>query len=242
MAQSSEQSSDEIKVMSLLEAFEFVPDPRSARGKRHPLTSVLAMLSVAMLCGCRSLYAVIQWGQEHPDEIDELGLAKHGAPSIGMMHNLLKRLDAAGFEAALRNWTASLAAGLRGSDPDCLEHVAIDGKTLRGSHGHELPGVHLLAAWAVRLGLVLNQVPAGNNKTERGEITAAPKLLKGLILQGKLITADAIHCQRKLCRQIVDGGGEYLITTGENQPKLHNEVVDVFRDPHPDHPLLATAR
>ena len=227
-------------VMSLVEAFDSVPDPRQARGKRHPLPAVLAMLSAAMLCGCRSLYAAAQWGSDHEELARDLGLSRHGAPSIGMLHNLLKRLDVAAFEAALRRWAGSLAEALGESDPDHLEPVAIDGKTLCGSHGQALPGVHLLAAWAVRLGLVLNQVPAGNNKHEGGEITAAPELLRGLALRGKLITADAIHCQRELCRQIVDGGGEYLIAVGENQPKLHNEGVDGVRNPHPDSPLLPT--
>ncbi len=227
--------------LSLVDALASVPDPRRARGTRHPLPAVLALLSVGVMCGCRSVYATLQWGRDHGQAMAaRLGLVKHGIPSDGMMSNLLRRLDRTAFEAALARWAAAfMEADAAAADPDHLEPVAIDGKTLRGARGHEVPGVHLLAAYATRLGLVLNQVPAGANKEEGGEITAAPALLEGLVLQGKLITADAIHCQRKLCGQVVKGGGEYLLAVKENQPKLHAELVDLFRSPVD--PLLPTA-
>jgi hypothetical protein len=229
--------------LSLVEALSSVPDPRDPRGRRHPLPAVLALLCVATMCGCRSVYAALQWGRDQgADMAARLGLARHGVPTDGTMSNLLRALDAAAFEAALARWAAAwMAAGAPAAgDPDCLEPVAVDGKTLRGARGHEVPGVHLLAAYATRLGLVLNQVPAGANKDEGGEITAAPALLRGLVLHGKLITGDAIHAQRGLCEQIVAGGGEYLLAVKENQPKLHAELVDVFRAPAA--PLLPTPR
>lgn len=227
--------------LSLIEALSLVPDPRRRRGTRHPLPAVMALLSVATICGCRSVYAALQWGRDQGRGMArKLGLARHGVPTDGMMSNLLRRLDVAAFEAALRRWAAGWMGAAAVADPDHLEPVAIDGKTLRGARGHEVPGVHLLAAYATRLGLVLNQVPAGANKEDGGEITAAPLLLEGLVLQGKLVTGDAIHAQRALCGQIVDGGGEYLLTVKENQPKLHDELVDLFRSPV--RPLFATRK
>jgi hypothetical protein len=224
--------------LSLLEALSSVPDPRSPRGRRHRLVGVLALLSVATMCGHRSVYAALQWGREHGREMaKKLGLAKHGIPTDGMMSNLLRRLDVKQFEAALQRWAAAWPAGAAMEVP---EGISIDGKTLRGVRGHEVPGVHLLSAYAVRLGLVLNQVPAGANKDEGGEITAAPALLESLVLQGKVITGDAIHAQRQLCQLIVKKGGDYLLTVKENQPKLHNELVDLFRSPCL--PLLASRK
>lgn len=226
--------------LSLIDALSSVPDPRSRRGRRHPLAAVLALMSVATMCGCRSVYAALQWGRDRGGEMaQKLGLGKHGIPTDGMMSNLLRRLDAGAFEAALARWAQAWVAEAAVADPDHLEPVAVDGKTLRGARGHAVPGVHLLAAYATRLGLVLNQVPAGANKEEGGEITAAPLLLQGLVLQGKLITGDAIHAQRGLCGQVVKGGGEYLLNVKENQPKLHAELVDLFRSPAA--PLLPTA-
>ena len=228
-------------VLSLVDALASVPDPRRSQGKRHPLPAVLALLSVATLCGCRSVYAMLQWGRDHgPNMAQQLGLGRHGIPCDATMSYLLRRLDRGAFEAALSAWMATRGSqGLSGVDVDHLELVAVDGKTLRGVKGCDVPGVHLLAAYSTRLGLVLHQVPAGANQEDGGEITAAPILLEGLILQDKLITADAVHCQRGLCKQIVEGGGEYLVTVKQNQPKLSAELVDLFRSPVD--PLFATA-
>lgn len=229
----------------LTEVFADVPDPRRAQGTRHPLPGVLALVSVATICGCRSLYALAQWGRDHGQELAvKLGLNKqHGTPAVATLHELFKRLDTGAFEAALRRWAGSwlpevqevqevqAAAQVLDPNPADLEPVSLDGKTLCGSQGHQLPAVHLLAAYATRLGLVLNQVRATASKEDGGEITAAPKLLEDLVLQGKIVIADAIHAQRKLCSQIRKGGGHYLLVVKENQPKLHNELVDLFRSP-----------
>lgn len=225
--------------LSLIEALLCVSDPRSRLGRRHPLPAVLALMSVATMCGCRSVYAILQWGRDQGKEmVAKLGLGKHGVPTDGAMSNLLRRLDTGQFEGALQTWAAAWPAGAQAAGVP--EGISIDGKTLCGARGHEVPGVHLLAAYAVRLGLVLNQVSAGANKEDGGEITAAPALLESLILQGKVVTGDAIHAQRELCKLIVGKGGDYLLTVKENQPKLHNELVDLFRSPCA--PLLPSKR
>src|SRR4051812_5131678 len=205
--------------LSLIEALSSVPDPRSRRGRRPPLPAVLALVSVATMCGCRSVYAALQWGRDHGQEMAEkLGLGRHGIPTDGMMSNLLRRLDKGAFEAALKRWAAAwpadavaraaaVGAGAAGGPdiPDGVDDVVcVDGKTLRGARGHEVPGVHLLAACSARLGLVLNQVSAGANKEDGGEITAVPALLEGLVLAGKVVTGDALHAQRELCRLVTD--------------------------------------
>lgn len=227
----------------LTEVFAGVPDPRRAQGKRHPLPGVLALASVAIMCGCRSLYAIAQWGRDHgPEMAEALGLnPKHRTPAVSTLHELFKRLNAGAFEAALRRWASDwLPAVDEMAKAADLEPISIDGKTLCGSHGHEVPAVHLLAAYATRLGVVLNQVKADATKEEGGEIIAAPKLLKDLVLQGKIVIGDALHAQRKRCAQIGRQGGEYLFVVKENQPTLHRELVDVFRSPSA--PLLPTPR
>jgi hypothetical protein len=225
--------------LSLMEALCLVPDPRSRLGRRHALPAVLALLSIAVMCGCRSVYAALQWGRDQGAEtVAKLGLGKHGVPTDGMMSNLLRRLDVGAFEAALTRWAAAWPVEAGGPADGMPAVLAIDGKTLRGSRGHEVPGVHLLSAYAVKLGVVVKQVPA--NAVDGGEIQAAPALLEGLVLQGKVVTGDAIHAQRELCQKIVAGGGDYLLTVKENQPALHLELVDLFRSPCD--PLLPTAR
>ncbi len=138
-------------VKSLLETFEMVPDPRSARGRRHSLAAIFALATAAMLSGARSLYAIFQWGRlQDPEVVQSLGFSREKTPSVSTLHRVFSRLDLDVFEAALRTW----AQRNLGDDE---EAIAIDGKGLRGIHGEELPGVRLVAAYAPKTGLVLAQ-------------------------------------------------------------------------------------
>ena len=135
----------------LLEAFESVPDPRSAQGRRHPLQAILALATAAMLCGARSLYAISQWGRlQEPAVVRALGFRRERTPSVATLHRVFSRLDAAAFEAVLSRW-------VQGNLGDSREAIVIDGKGLRGIHGEELPGVRLVALYATRASLVLAQ-------------------------------------------------------------------------------------
>src|SRR5262249_8411326 len=136
---------------SLLRALAAVPDPRSRHGRRHPLPAVLALATVAMLSGARSLYAIAQWGREQPEAVVQtLGFTRQHTPGGATPHRGFKALDVGRFEAVLGPW-APAALGGRG------EAIAIDGKALRGIHGEQLPGVRLVAAYDVQTGLVLAQ-------------------------------------------------------------------------------------
>ena len=148
---------------SLREVFAQVPDPRRARGRRHPLPALLALSTAAMLSGARSLYAIAQWGRLQPPEVVQaLGFTRPRTPTVSTLHLVFKDLDGAAFEAAVRQWAVQ-QLGDRG------EAIAIDGKALRGIHGEELPGVRLVAAYATGAGLVLAQAggPEPNNRSAR---------------------------------------------------------------------------
>jgi len=143
--------SEEALGLSLMEAFAKVPDPREKRGRRHPLPAMLALSTVAMLSGAKSLYAIAQWGRlQQPEVVRALGFTREQTPCVATLHLLFKDLDIAYFEQALQNW-AQRNLGDRG------KVIAIDGKGLRGIHGEEIPGVRLVAAYADEVGLVLTQ-------------------------------------------------------------------------------------
>lgn len=136
---------------SLLRAFATVPDPRQASGRRHPLPAILALATAAMLNGARSLYAIYQWGRlQDPATIRALGFTRERSPTVSTIHLVFKALDVAAFEAALSDWTQQ-QLGRR------VRTIAIDGKALRGSHGEQIAGVDLVAAYADEAGLVLAQ-------------------------------------------------------------------------------------
>jgi hypothetical protein len=145
---------------SLVEALQEVPDPRKARGKRHPLGAILTQAVAAMLAGARSVDAIAQWGRvQEVGVVQALGYTREKTPAGSTFHEVFKALDVEAFERVLSQWAQQhLGPG---------EAIAIDGKALRGIHGEELPGVRLVAAYAPRAGRVLAQA-GGPAPTERG--------------------------------------------------------------------------
>ena len=128
-----------------------VPDPRSGHGRRHPLGAILGLAICAMLCGSRSLYAISQWGRDQGLEVSgALGFTRDRTPCVSTLHQCSAGLDREAFELLLEQWL-----GERGLEAG--EALAIDGKRLRGIHGEQLPGVHLVAAYAHQSGIVLGQ-------------------------------------------------------------------------------------
>ncbi len=140
------------EVPSLLTALAGVPDPRARRGRRYSAATMLTFAVCAMLCGARSLYAIAQWGRDYGSaEIrSALGIDRASTPSVATLFRLFRDLDREAFEAALASW-------VRAQGVPVGEAVALDGKQLRGIHGEEVPGVHLVAAYAHRSGQVLGQ-------------------------------------------------------------------------------------
>ena len=182
----------------LLEVLALLPDPRSAHGRRHPLGAILGLAVCAMLCGSRSLYAISQWGRDQGAEVAHaLGFSRERTPCVSTLHQVFSRLDREKFESVLGRWLQE--RGLK-----VEEAVAIDGKSLRGIHGEQLPGVHLVAAYAHRSGIVVGQQAVGEKGNELGALDG---LLSQLELRGRVVTGDAQFTQREFCQEIVDKGG-----------------------------------
>ena len=230
---------------SLLAAFARVPDVRSRHGRRYPLPALLTLSTAAMLSGARSLYAIVQWGQLQPSEVQRaLGFTRGRMPAISTLRYAFKRLDVPAFEAVLQEWAAP---ALGTAD----RHLVLDGKALRGIHGDELPGVRLVALYAPEAGLVLIAGRGVRTNEERAataedkvrakqeaELSVAPRLLRRVHLAGWLVSGDALYCQRALCRQVHRAGGDYPFAIKEDQPTLLDDVTLLFRDPPPGERFL----
>jgi hypothetical protein len=211
---------------SLLAFLANVPDPRCAAGKRHPLTAMLAQACCAILCGARGLSAIAQWGRDQPIEwMHRLGYRRR-PPSYGAFQALFQRLDVTALESALGRWVAHLLAAEPSARDVPLRAVAIDGKVLRGSGTALEAAVHLLAALDQQTGCVLSQIRVA---AETNEHKAALELLRGMVLHGRVVTGDAIFCQRDLCQQVLDSGGHYLLRVKPgNQPTLAADIASAF--------------
>lgn len=212
----------------LIEVLGEVVDPRRARGKRHPLPAVLALVCAAALCGYRSYSAMAEWVRIYPPELGRaLGFTRAPGPCAATLCTLLRRIDRARLEAALGAWAEGVIASLP-PGPTEDEGIALDGKMLRGSRRQGAPEVHLLSALSHRLGLTLGQQAVGD---KTNEITAVVPLLRGLVLDGRVVTVDALLTQRAIAQAILDGGGDYLMVVKENQPQLLRDIRLVFTDP-----------
>jgi hypothetical protein len=214
--------------LSLTEVFATLPDPRDPRGKQYPLAALLNLLAVAMLAGMRSLEAVAQFGREHGLPLAQaLGFRSRKTPCKASLSNFLRRLDVNAVEQALARWVPTRC-------PDLGDTLAIDGKTLRGSASYQLPGVHLLAAYAPRVAAVVAQVRVAKKTNEH---KAALELLGVLPLKDKVVTGDAMFCHHDVCDKVLEKGGDYLGTVKDNQPRLHYDIACLFAESSAFSPL-----
>ncbi len=126
-----------------------------------------------------------------------MGFTRQRTPCVSTLHQVFSRMDREAFEDELGRWLQE-----RGLSEG--EVVAIDGKALRGIHGDQLPGVHLVAAYAHQAGVVVGQQAVGEKKNE---LDAVAGLLGQLDLQGRVVTGDAQFTQREVCQRVVAQGG-----------------------------------
>jgi DDE_Tnp_1-associated/Transposase DDE domain len=222
-----------MSALSLMDALAAIPDPRDARGQRHPLTAILGLTVVAVLSGMKSLEAIAQFGRDHgPGLAFALGFRRAKTPVKSRLSTLFRRIDVAAVEAALTRWLAGRhAAG--------WAVVTLDGKTLKGSADGDAPGVHLLAAYAPQAAAVLGQVRVDATTNEH---KAALRLL-GILppLNGAVVTADAMFTHRDVCAAVRGRGGDYLLPVKDNQATLQADVRTALEDGADVSPLPAAA-
>jgi DDE_Tnp_1-associated/Transposase DDE domain len=221
-------------VQSLLEAVATIPDPRAAQGRRHPLSALLGLACAATLCGAESYSAMAEWGRNYDqDLVRALGFTHTPTPCAATFCLAFRRLDRDQVEVALAAWAEAVLAALPAAATPTvppLEAVALDGKTLRGSRKQGAPGVHLLSALSQRLGLTLGQ---GGVDDKTNEIGAVAALLRGLVLEGRVFTMDALLTQRGIAHTLVDAGAHYVMIAKGNQPRLEADIAAEFSTPPP---------
>lgn len=220
--------------LSLYELFLGLADPRNPQGLRHSLAAMLTLAATAILSGAKTLTDIAQFGRRRKKLLKAMGFTHKKSPCISTFHYLFKELDAAVFEAALLEWLLAHHGHTLKSE------VHLDGKTLRGSKRGEIPGVHLLAVYSEKVGTALTEIPVD---AKTNEYKAALKLLRLIPLEGVLVTGDAMFAQREVSEEIIDLGGDYLLTVKDNQPRLKQAMLDAFDAPvSPSGESVATGR
>lgn len=216
---------DTQRVPSLRDALADVPDFRQAQGRRYELLPVLLLCCVAVMCGARSQAAIAEWGHNYgPRWLSRLGIHRRRGPSQPTLHRIFKALDSAQLEQCVMRWSEQVLTACAPSTA-ALEVLAIDGKTLRGSAQQAAAESHLLGAVSQRLGIVVAQLAVSDKSHEAAEIES---LLAALVLEGRVVTLDALHTHASVARTVRARGGDYLLPVKDNQPLLRADIALVF--------------
>jgi predicted transposase YbfD/YdcC len=208
----------------LLTYLAAVPDPRAARGRRHPLVAILAMAAAAVLAGARSIAAIAEWAADAPPPVRAALGARRDAPehfavpAEATIRRTLSRLDADALAAAVGAWLADRERPRPAASR--WRAVAVDGKTLRGARGAGADGrpAHLLACMdhATRAVLAQRQVAGAPE-----EVPAFAPLLAPLDLAGVVVTTDALQTHPEAAEFLVgEQHAHYLFVVKANQPLL----------------------
>lgn len=213
-----------ICVTPLIRIFERLSDWRKARGKVYSLASLLVLVMTGLLCGQKGPVAIAEWCAELPFRVRAtIGLPPGRSPSAMTLCRLLWRLNPDELEGALRSWVSEVNAQL--AQAEDTRRIALDGKSQRGAAKRGAQCAHLLAAVSHQFKTVLGEVPV-DSKTN--EITMVSELLSLLIVEGHLLTMDALLTQREIAREIIARKADYLMLVKDNQPQLVADIRMCF--------------
>ncbi len=230
-------------------ACEHVKDPRRKQGQRFSLTSILVLALAAMLSNHLSELAIAQWGAGQSEEIKKaLGFEKGVTPHQTTIQRLFRRVSAEELETAFRRIFLHILDTDQEQRGGCA--VAIDGKAQRGRLKFEEENgyaVHAVSLVDHQTGILLTQghvekadvetksmLPGEQEQEEqeaqkqKSELAVAARLIQHIDWKGKVLTGDALYCQRCLCSALRQAGGDYLFLVKGNQPQLFEDLRLLF--------------
>lgn len=226
-------------ISALLTVFDGLVDPRSARGIRHELASVLTITVLAVLAGARNFREAGDRASELPADLLFAAGARTSpttgaleAPSAATISRIVQSIDAAHADARVGAWLAGCVAAYRtahGEQPNLpeglgwLDGLAIDGKTIRNSAAPGGMNIKLFSALTHHEQVVIAQIAVPDTTTE---VTCVPALLDPVDLAGKLVTADAAHTQDATADYLVNTrNADYTLTVKGNRPHLLEAIA-----------------
>ena len=206
--------------MLIIEVLRDIPDSRGCNS-RHDLTDVLFVALAAVLCGAAHCTEMAMFAEARLELLRQFVPLGNGAPSHDTFSRVLRALDAKAFDAAFRRFMAAFGEQARTEAGG--GQVAVDGKSLRRAYdkgrAHMPPLV--VTAFDCDTFMSLSQVVAEKG----GEAEAAIAALGLLSLKGATVTADALHCHRRMTEAVRDAGGHYALAVKGNQSKLAREAA-----------------
>lgn len=200
-----------------LECFCDLEDPRIVGMVTYPLDEILLVVLSGVLCGFDDFEELVFWAESELAWFQTILPFSSGIPTAITVRRVLNALDSNAFTRCFERWVFKCAGLVQGV-------VAVDGKTLRGSHNRSdgEKATHLVSAFSYEQGLVIAQEKVSEKSNE---ITAIPKILSRLTLPGTIVTLDAMGTQKEIARQIIEAGGDYILAVKGNQKTLKEDIV-----------------
>lgn len=207
---------------SIMDHFSTIEDPRIERKKLHSISEILFLILSCSLCGITDYVHMEDFGKAHINWYRQNYSYKNGIPSHDTLGRVMSVLSPTAFKECFINWIKSLK-------PIKGDTISIDGKALRHSfdNGDHKSAIYMVSAWGSKACLVLGQEKVGD---KTNEITAIPKLLEILDIEGATITIDAMGCQYEIADKIKSKGAEYILALKGNQGNLNDDVKLFFED------------
>jgi predicted transposase YbfD/YdcC len=205
----------------LVERLKTIPDHRrQCLNLKHRLEDILLLGFCGTLAGCDDFVEIADWATDNAEFLRTFLELPNGIPSHDTFNRTFTTVKPATLQAVLLPWLLD-RRGLPG------DWIHLDGKTMRHTRRKSkgLGALHVVSAWAGQTGLTLGQVAVD---AKSNEITAMPQLLELLDLRDKIVTTDAMGCQKEIARTIVEGDGDFILSVKDNQPSLHAEMQAAF--------------
>jgi predicted transposase YbfD/YdcC len=218
-----------VMTCALVERLETISDPRrQGENLKHRLVDLIVLGFCGVLAGCDDFVEIAEWGKLHEGFFRPFRELPHGIPAHDTFTRVFAMLQPTALQEVVLPWLLE-RRGLPG------DWVHLDGKTLRQTRRKtkDLKALHVVSAWAGQTGITLGQIAV---EAKSNEITAMPQLLALLDLRDKVVTTDAMGCQKEIAQTIVAGGGDYILAVKDNQPTLHAEIQAAFAQAAPPPP------
>ncbi len=208
------------RIDSFLEHFSNLKDPRINRKKLYPLDEILLVALCAVICGAEGWTDFAVFGKEKLDFLRAYLPFKNGIPSRLTFSRVFWVLNPENFKECFIEWVKSFQEAVQNV-------ISIDGKTLRHSFdtAKDKPAIHMISAFASEARLVLGQRKVDDKSNE---ITAIPELLRLLDIKGSIITIDAMGCQKKIAKSIIEKEADYVLSLKKNHSNLFDDVKTFF--------------
>lgn len=197
-----------------------VPDHRMDRKKLHLSEDIVFITFAAVICGADTWEDIAGFGRSKKEFLQGILILPEGIPSPDTFNRFFAALEPKVFESLFMSWVKNICGAVSGV-------VAIDGKTIRGSRkAGNKSAIHMVSAFACANNLVLGQIKTAQKSNE---ITAIPELLKMLDIEGCTVTIDAMGCQTKIAKAIIERNADYVLSVKDNQKELHENIKNTFR-------------